>query len=76
MGGDHTEQQKKELYICPTVSGSMDSLPKGIDYGNCVIARDCGTAFGVVGVVVVGGAAILLGAVTDGAAIPAVLAAA
>ncbi len=65
---------EKELYISPMVSGSMDSLAKDIDFGNCVIARDCATAFGVVGVIVVGGAAIALGAVTDGAAIPAIVA--
>lgn len=74
IGGDSMEQQREKLYICPAVSGSMNSLAKDIDYGNCVIARDCGDKFGVVGVIVVGGAAILLGAVTDGAAIPAVLA--
>lgn len=65
---------KPELYISPMVSGSMDSLAKDIHRGNCVTARDCATAFGVVGVIVVGGAAIALGAITDGAAIPAILA--
>ncbi len=65
---------EKELYISPMVSGSMDSLAKDIDRGNCVTARDCATAFGVVGVIVIGGAAIALGAVTDGAAIPAIVA--
>lgn len=63
-----------ELYISPTVSGPMSELANDIDKGNCVAARDCATAFGVVGVLVIGGAAIALGAVTDGAAIPAVLA--
>lgn len=71
---DGDVKMTKELYIRPVVSGAMDSLAKDIDRGNCITARDCGTAFGVVGVIVVGGAAILLGAVTDGAAIPAVLA--
>ncbi|MBR5992994.1 MAG: hypothetical protein IK018_04260 [Lachnospiraceae bacterium] len=65
------EMQKKELYFSPTVSGSMSSLASDKDYGNCITARDCATAFGVVGVIVIGGAAIALGAVTGGAAIPA-----
>ena len=65
------EMQRKELYFSPTVSGSMSSLASDIDKGNCVAARDCATAFGVVGVIVIGGAAIALGAVTGGAAIPA-----
>lgn len=64
----------KEMYISPMVSGPIDELGNDINRGNCVTARDCATAFGVVGVIVVGGAAIALGAVTDGAAIPAVLA--
>lgn len=65
---------EKELYISPVVSGAMDSLANNIDKGNCVTARDCGDVFGVAGVIIIGGAAILLGAVTDGAAIPAIVA--
>lgn len=56
------------------VSGNMDSLAKDIDKGSCVTARECVTAFGVVGVIVIGGVAIALGAVADGAAISAIVA--
>lgn len=65
---------ENELYISPTVSGPVNELANDIDKGNCVTARDCGNAFGVVGVLIIGGAAIALGAVTDGAAIPVAVA--
>lgn len=65
-----------ELYISPAVSGPAVNIVNDINKGNCWFARDCATAFGVVGVIVIGGAAVALGAVTGGSGGAAVLVAA